>query len=31
MRLRVAVPGPPSASATVEVLARRRDHLLAEL
>jgi superfamily II DNA or RNA helicase len=31
MRLRVAVPGPPSASATVDVLARRRDHLLAEL
>ena len=30
-RLRIAVPGPPSASATVDLLARRRDHLLAEL
>jgi hypothetical protein len=27
-KLRAAVPGPPSASAPVEVLRRRRDHLL---
>jgi superfamily II DNA or RNA helicase len=28
-QLRLAVPGPPSASASVELLERRRDHLLA--
>jgi hypothetical protein len=27
-KLRSAVPGPPSASASVDVLRRRRDHLL---
>jgi len=30
-RLRAAVPGPPSAGASAEVLASRRDHLLAQL
>ncbi|MBO0827429.1 MAG: DEAD/DEAH box helicase [Streptosporangiales bacterium] len=31
VRLRTAVPGPPSATAPLDVLAARRDHLLAEL
>ncbi|HEX6443513.1 MAG TPA: DEAD/DEAH box helicase family protein [Streptosporangiales bacterium] len=31
VRLRTAVPGPPSATAPLEVLAARRDHLLSEL
>ncbi len=30
-QVRAAVPGPPSASATAELLARRRDHLLERL
>jgi len=30
-RLRAAVPGPGSATATVEVLERRRDHLLSQV
>jgi superfamily II DNA or RNA helicase len=30
-RLRRAVPGPPSASASAEVLQQRRDHLMAQL